>query len=66
MIINFEISGLREKALIKAATASGVTPEEYAEGVVLDILNDRVRGYYLDKFNDLTTVEIINLFGDMT
>lgn len=64
--INFTLTGLKEKALIKVATANGETPEQYAENVITSFLNGQVRGYYQGKFNDLTTVEMINLFGDLT
>lgn len=64
--ISFTVDGLKETMMDKIATYLGKTMNEYAEGVVTDALNARVRDYYKGKFNDLTTVEMINLFGDIT
>jgi len=66
MIINFELTGLPEKALIKIATASETDPTVYAKGVLLTFLNKQVRGYYQGLFNNLTTQELIQLFGDIS
>lgn len=64
--INFDLSGLKEKALIKIAIANSLTPEQYAENIVTSFLESQVRGYYQDKFNNLTTLEMMNLFGDLS
>ena len=65
-IINFELTGLKEKALTKIANQNSMTPTEYARSIVVSFLNDQVRGYYLGKFNNLTTIEMINIFGDLS
>ena len=64
--ISFVVDGIKETALNKIAIANGMTPNEYAESVVTSFLKAQVRGYYQAKFNDLTTLEMINLFGGMT
>ena len=64
--INFSLTGLREKVLIKIANQNTMTPEEYAKNIVTSFLNAQVRGHYLSKFNALTTVDMVNLFGDLT
>ena len=64
--INFDLSGVKETALTKISTANGMTPNEYAESQLVSWLEAQVRGFYQDKFNDLTTLEMIALFGDMT
>jgi len=66
MIINFELTGLPEKALIKIATANETDPSVYAKGVLLTFLNKQVRGHYQGIFNNLTTQELIQLFGDIS
>jgi hypothetical protein len=63
--ISFTVSGLKETIMNKIATSLGKTMNEYAEGVVTDELEGRVRSYYKGKFNKLTSVEMINLFGDI-
>lgn len=65
-VINFALTGLPEKALIKIATMNNKTPNEYAQGIVMSFLNSQVRGFYQDKFNALTTLEMIQLFGDIS
>ncbi len=64
--ISFELTGLKLKALTKIANQHSMTPEDYAESIVVSFLNDQVRGHYQGKFNGLTTLEMINLFGDLT
>lgn len=64
--INFTLSGLKETALVKIASANSMAPEEYAESIVTSFLESQARGYYQDKFNALTTLQMIELFGDMT
>jgi len=64
--ISFTVSGLKETIMDKIATKLGMTMNEYAEGVVTDALEARVRDYYKGKFNALTTIEMVNLFGDIT
>lgn len=63
--ITFTVSGLKETIMNRIATKLDMTIDEYAEGVVTDALNARVRDYYKGRFNNLTTVEMINLFGDI-
>jgi len=65
-IISFTVSGLKEKALNKIATANGMTPNEYVEDKMTIHLEEQARGYYQSKFNLMTIVEIYNLFGDIT
>lgn len=64
--INFDLSGLREAILIKIAQANGLTPEEYAKNIVTGFLEGQARGFYQDKFNNLTTLEMINMFGNIS
>jgi len=64
--INFTLSGLYEKALIKVANANSMTPNEYAESAVRSFLRNSAEGYYQGKFNDLTLLEKATLFGDIT
>jgi len=64
--ISFELVGLKLKALTKISNQNSMTPEEYAESIVVSFLNGQVRGYYQGKFNGLTTLEMINLFGDLS
>jgi len=65
-VINFTLSGLYEKALIKVANANSMTPNEYAESVVKSFLRNSAEGYYLGKFNNLSLLEKAELFGDIT
>jgi hypothetical protein len=62
--INFTFTGIKETALIKLATANGMAPSEYIETSTTIYLENQVRDYYKSKFSDLTTLEMIAMFGD--
>jgi hypothetical protein len=63
-IINFTFTGVKETALIKISTANSMTPNEYVETSITSYLENQVRGHFREKFDDLTTLEMIAIFGD--
>ena len=65
IIINFTVGELKEKALNKISAMNNMTPNEYVEDKMSIHLEEQARGYYKGLFNNMTILEIYNLFGDI-
>lgn len=63
--INFTLDGLYGSALTKIANQNGMTPNQYAESQLKSFLRNMADGYYNGKFDELSLIEKIQLFGDI-
>ena len=63
--ITVTLSNRQLKILQALATANGMTPKQYALGVLKSFIKGQVIGRYKEQFNSKTEDELATLFGEL-